>query len=237
MRTNLHEVMRGVDARICEWENDVERSKTLAFRSVNDASTTKPMAAMLQYNVALRVSRLGARLLRESIDDRRNGVLFGLTKRPMFESYTRGAWLDFVADPETVKKIMTRRKMDEENDWTTLKGEGRFPVLPEMWSALEEAGISKEMVAWMRTKGQWWNDHTHIGPRAMLLGWSNEGGVIHYTDKQLGDDIHTVIEIGAQCAARFHTLISSGSETYKEDHIYRERDQLRKNANEFLTVQ
>lgn len=236
-KTELHTVMRQIEAKIRAWQKDVERSKGFEFKYVNAASKTKTMAAMLQYNVALRVSRLGANLLVESIDNRRNGVLFGLTKRPMFESYTRGAWLDLVADAECVEKIMTRRRLDSENNWTTLKGKGSFPLLRDMWSALEEAGMLKEMVVWMRTRGQWWNDNTHIGPRAMLMGWSNEGGVIHYTDKQIEDDIHTLVEIGAQCAARFHILNRSGSGTEKEDQIYRERDELRKYASDFLTVQ
>ena len=180
-RTNLRTVMCHIDERIQGWERDVEYSKRQDFRYVNVASKTKAMAAMLQYNVALRVSRLGATLLSESIDNRRNGVLFGLTKRPMFESYTRGAWLDFVADVEMVRKIMTRRKFDEKSNWTSLKGEESFPTLPQMWFALEETGMLKETVCWMRKYGQWWNDHTHIGPRAMLMGWSNEGG---------GDTLH-----------------------------------------------
>ena len=39
----------------------------------------------------------------------KEGLLFGLTKRPMFESYTRGIWLENVAD-EKLGEVLHRLK-------------------------------------------------------------------------------------------------------------------------------
>ena len=101
------EVLQEVHERLLAWKSGVDRSKKSPSHYIA-AIGWKGTAALLQYNVALRTARLGAYLLGRSLDDRQEGLLFALTRRPMFESYTRGMWLEHVADESFAEQFLAR---------------------------------------------------------------------------------------------------------------------------------
>ena len=102
------DVPRQIQTTLSTWEEAVDRAKKPRSRYIATIGW-KGMAALLQYNISLRTARLGATLLESSLDNRRDGLLFGLTKRPMFESYTRGMWLEFVADEDFAESFLIQK--------------------------------------------------------------------------------------------------------------------------------
>lgn len=220
------EVLQEVHERLLAWETGVDRSKKPPSHYIA-AIGWKGMAALLQYNVALRTARLGAYLLGRSLDDRQEGLLFGLTKRPMFESYTRGMWLEHVADECFAEQFLARSPGDKDRDWTTLASKRNAPSLDRMWNALDKQGILKDTVTWMRARKDWWNDSAHMAARSAWMGWSNEyGGIIH-NGEQIRNDLTALLEIGAQCAGHMHTLGEGRGDSEQERSIDEEKRRLR----------
>ena len=220
------ELLQEVHERLLAWETGVDRSKKPPSHYIATIGW-KGMAALLQYNVALRTARLGAHLLGRSLDDRQEGLLFGLTKRPMFESYTRGMWLEFVADETFAEQFLSRSPGDKERDWATLASKRNAPSLDKMWNALDKNRVSKETVTWMRTRKDWWNESAHMAARSAWMGWSNEYGEIIHNAEQIRNDLAALLEIGAQCAGHMHTLGEGRGESEQERSIDEEKRRLR----------
>ena len=101
----FRDVLRQIQTTLSTWEEAVDRAKKPRSRYIATIGS-KGMAALLQYNISLRTARLGATLLESSLDNRHDGLMFGLTKRPMFENYTRGMWLEFVADEDFAENFL-----------------------------------------------------------------------------------------------------------------------------------
>ena len=110
------------------------------------------MAALLRYNVSLRTARLGASLLESSLGNRRDGLLFGPTNRPMFNGYTRGMCLEFVADEDCAETFPARSPGDAERDWTTLADRRSAPGLTTTWSDLGKRKVMQATVRWMKSR-------------------------------------------------------------------------------------
>ena len=189
----LGEVLSEIHDKLSEWEAEIERTK-MPREFYTTKLGHKGMAALLYHSAALQLSRFGSYLLKESLENRRGGILFGLTKRPMIESYTRALWLEFIADDERTKQIMTRDK----SDYNILSGKKNFPQLNQMWDALQEENILKETINWMKKNRTWWNDSAHIGPNAVFTGWSNEYTDVFHNNQKIVRDLHTLVEIGTQ---------------------------------------
>ena len=223
----LDETLQQVRGRLTTWEVEVDRAKKSPSRYTATIGW-KGMAALLQYNVSLRTARLGASLLESSLDNRRDGLLFGLTKRPMFESYTRGMWLEFVADEDFAQSFLSRSPGDAERDWTTLASRRSSPGLPKMWSDLGKRKIMEATLRWMKARKDWWNDSTHMAARSAWMGWSNEYGAVIHNDEQIRGDLVALLEIGAQCAGHMHTLSLGGGESEQERIIDDEKQRLRR---------
>ena len=183
------------------------------------------MAAILQYNATVKIARLGANLLEKSMENRKEILLFGLTKRPMFESYTRGMWFEHVADERRAKDFLYRSKRDKETQWKTLGSEMGTPGLERMWNDLLKKNVMRETVEWMKEKKDWWNDSTHVTARSVLMGWSNKHGEVLQDDKQMKGDLVALVETGAQCAGHIHTLNEGNSA--REIRIHQEKQKLR----------
>ena len=147
----FRDVLRQIHTRLSTWEEAVDRAKSPRSRYIATIGW-KGMAALLQYNISLRTARLGTSLLKCSLDNRREGLLFGLTKRPMFESYTRGMWLEFVADEDFAESFLSRSPGDVKRDWTTLASKRNSPGLTKMWSDLSKRKIMEDTVRWMKGK-------------------------------------------------------------------------------------
>ena len=173
----------------------------------------------------VKVARLGVSLLEKSMENREESLLHGLTKRPMFESYTRGMWFEYVADEKQAEDFLLRSKKDEENEYMTLRSEKASPSLEKMWNALQKEDLMRNMVEWIRKRKDWWNDSTHITARSVQMGWSNEYGEIIQKDEYMKDDLTTFLEIGAQCAGHIHTLIEGNDAI--EERILQEKQKLR----------
>ena len=220
----MSETVRAVHRKLLEWEQDVEHSKKPISQYVATIGC-KGKAAILQYNAALKIVRLGADLLEKSMENRKESLLFGLTKRPMFESYTRGMWFEHVADEERAKDFLSRSERDKKEEWKTLKSKKPSPKLENMWKALEDKDIEKETIEWMRRKRNWWDDSTHVTARSVLMGWSNEYGETIQNDGQVKNDLTSLVEIGARCAGRIHTL-NEGNRA-REERIHEEKQELR----------
>ena len=226
-KSELPEVLSEIHQKLSVWELEVERSKKPSSRYIATIGW-KGMAAMLQYYAAVRIARLGADLLERSLVNRRDGLLFGLTKRPMFESYTRGMWLEFVADEEFAKENLSRSSGDVEREWMTLASKRKSPSLDKMWNNLHKKDVLRETVSWMRSKKDWWNDSIHISARSAWMGWSNEYGEVIYSDEQIKSDLTALLEIGAQCAGHILTLDEGLGESEKEQIIHKEKQRLRR---------
>ena len=222
-RKELQEIHR----KLSTWEKAVDRSKKPRSRYTATIGW-KGMAALLQYNIALRTARLGACLLERSLDNRQDGLLFGLTKRPMFESYTRGMWLEFVADEDFAESFLSRSRVDAEREWTTLASKRNSPGLAKMWNDLNKRKIMEDTVSWMKGKKDWWNDSTHMAARSAWMGWSNEYGEVIHNNEQIRSDLVALLEIGAQCAGHMHTLSKGRGESEQERFIHDEKERLRR---------
>ena len=219
-RSELSETLRIATQKLREWEQEVEGSK----REIFEYPSSKARAALLQYNAALKLARLGAELLTRTVANRAEGSLFGLTKRPMFESYTRGIWFEHVATEGKARGFLKRNQQDKDREWKTLKSESPPPnSLETMWNALEKKKLLEPTVRWMRNKKDWWNDSTHMNARSVLMGWSNENGRIIQNDEQVGGDLHALIEIGAQSAGYMHRIMGNQN----AERIFHEGNQLR----------
>ena len=222
----VRKVLREIHRILSTWEKAVDRSKTPRSRYIATIGW-RGMAALLQYNISLRTARLGACLLERSLDNRQDGLLFGLTKRPMFESYTRGIWLEFVADEGFAKSFLSRSPGDAEREWTSLASKKNSPGLVRMWNDLNKHKIMEDTVSWMKGKKDWWNDSTHMTARSAWMGWSNEYGDVIHNNKQIRSDLVALLEIGAQCAGHMHTLSEGCGESEQERFIHEEKQRLR----------
>ena len=223
----FRDVLRQIQTTLSTWEEAVDRAKKPRSRYIATIGW-KGMAALLQYNISLRTARLGATLLESSLDNRQDGLMFGLTKRPMFESYTRGMWLECVADEDFAENFLSRSPGDAERDWTTLASRRNSPGLAKMWSDLNKRKIMKDTVRWMKGKKDWWNDSTHMAARSAWMGWSNEYGAVIHNDEQVRGDLVALLEIGAQCAGHMHTLSQGRGESEQERVIDDEKQRLRR---------
>ena len=223
----FRDALQLIRTTLSTWEDAVDRAKKPRSRYIATIGW-KGMAALLQYNISLRTARLGAFLLESSVDNRREGLLFGLTKRPMFESYTRGMWLEFVADEEFAESFLCRSPNDAERDWTTLASKRNSPGLAKMWSDLNKHRITEDTVCWMKGKKDWWNDSTHMAGRSAWMGWSNEYGAVIHNDDQIRGDLLALLEIGAQCAGHMHTLSRGPGGSEQERVIHEEKQRLRR---------
>ena len=141
----LGEVLSEIHQKLLDWEAEIEHKKMPRAFYIAKLGN-KGMAALLYHSAALQIGRLGSFLLKESVDNRREGMLFGLTKRPMIESYTRTLWLEFIANDERVEQIMTRDK----SDYNILSGEKNFPTLNQMWDKLQEGDVLRETINWLQ---------------------------------------------------------------------------------------
>ena len=218
----LGELLSEINQKLLRWEAEIERTKKPRTYYIAELGNNG-MAALLYHSAALQISRFAAYLLRNSLTNRRDGMLFGLTKRPMIESFTRALWLEFIADDERAKHIMKR----DMGDVNILSGAGSFPFLNQMWGDLKEASVLEETIDWLQKNKTWWNDAAHIGPNALYMGWSNEYADKFNTNQRIARDLHTLLEIGSQCAGRFYVLHNNGIDTGKTTFIHQEGEQLR----------
>lgn len=225
-RVSFRDVLCEIQTALSTWEEAVDRAKKPLSQYITTIGW-KGMAALLQYNISLRTARLGATLLDGSLNNRREGLLFGLTKRPMFESYTRGMWLEFVADEGFAESFLSRSPGDAKRDWKTLAGKQNSPSLTKMWGDLDKRKVMQDTVLWMKGKKDWWNDSTHMAARSAWMGWSNEYGAMIHNDEQVTGDLVALLEIGAQCAGHMHTLSQGRSESQQERVIDQEKKRLR----------
>ena len=120
----------------------------------------------LYIHLVVKIARLGAGLLEKSMENREESLLLGLTKRPMFESYTRGMWFEYMADEKQAKDFLFRSKQDEEKGYVTLRSEKATPGLEKMWNALQKENVMRDMLEWIRKRKDWWNDSTHVTARS-----------------------------------------------------------------------
>ncbi len=220
---DLSEILDEIHRSLSDWELEVERSKKPREHYIATIGL-KGTAAILQYNATVRIARLGADLLKRCLENRREGLVFGITQRPMLESFTSGMWFEFVAGDKEAKSFLTRSFEDQRREWTTLTSEKKRPSLRAMWDALHEKGVLPDTVIWMRKRNNWWNDSTHISARSVLMGWSNEYGEIIHNDKQVRNDLVTLLEIGSECVSHIHAI---NGESKKEQFIDNEKQRLR----------
>ena len=221
----LSEVARIAHRKLLEWEESIKPLKKLIPQHIETIGWKKT-AAILQYNAAVKIARLGASLLEKGIENREEGLLHGLTKRPMYESYTRGMWFEYVADEKQARDFLHRSKKDEENKYMTLQSEKASPGLSKMWSALQEKeGVIRDMVKWISERKDWWNDSTHVTARSLQMGWSNEYAEVIQKDEYMKNDLIAFLEIGSQCAGHIHALIEDNYAM--EEHIHQENRELR----------
>lgn len=224
-RSELSEVLRIASQKIRDWEREVDRSKGTIAQYVQTVGYKKT-AAMLQYSAALKIARLGTELLTRILEDPKEGLLFGLTKRPMFESYTRGIWVEHVADEDRAKGFMSKRPEE-----TNLKSEVPPPTLEGMWNALKKEPKTKILVPtvrWMQKKADWWNDATHISVRSISMGWFNEFRTANQRDKEIVNDLDALMEIAAQSTGYFHRINEGGViGSRKAERIFEEGNQFR----------
>ena len=237
----LNEMVKAVHRRLLEWEQEIECSKKPDLRQYRKTIGYRGEAAILQYNASMKIARLGAELLGRSIEDRKESLLLGLTKRPMLESYTRGMWFEYVAEEKQAKKFLSRSKRDKQKGWKTLKSERGTPTLDRMWNAIDKAleeknkesakwgpterRIVRETIKWMKGKKDWWNDSTHVTARSAWMAWSNEYGEMIQTDGQMKSDLLALLEVGTRCAGRIHTL--SELNKVRDRRILQEKKELR----------
>ena len=226
LKPGLEELVGEVSRNLSAWEAGVERTKKRPSVYVETIGW-KGMGAILQYNAAIRIASLGAQLLGSSLKNRQDGLLFGLTKRPMFESYTRGIWLEFVAKEEYAENFLFRSSGDEARAWKTLLSKRKSPSLDRMWNDLNKQNIMRTTVSWMRGKKDWWNDSVHMAARSVWMGWSNEYGAVIHNNEQIRNDLIALLEIGAQCAGHVHTLNEGRRESEKAQRIHKEKQRLR----------
>ena len=224
--SELKEASKDLRKMLQRWEREVERSKKPLHEHVNDIGW-KRTAAIFQYSASVKIARLGAELLDTTIDNRMEGLLFGLTKRPMFETYTRGIWLEHVADDKHAMEFLKRKDQDRDREWKTLGSVRMTPKLEKMWNEMEKKDLLKDTVAWMKSKKEWWNDSTHVNARSVLMGWSHEYGEVIQNDEEIRGDLSALVEIGGQCAGHIHTLTLGDAESAQERLILEEKRLLR----------
>ena len=138
----MSETVRAVHRKLLEWEQEIEQLKKSVYPSTEGVKNKK-MAALLQYNATLKIARLGAELLERSIENRSEGLLLGLTKRPMFESYVRGMWFEHVADERQAEGFLYRDKKRGEE---TMKSRIPPPNLEKILKILQSKGIEEKTV-------------------------------------------------------------------------------------------
>ena len=170
--SELSEIVRAVHTKLLEWEQEIEQLKKSVYPST-EGIKNKKMAALLQYNATLKIARLGAELLERSMENRSEGLLLGLTKRPMFESYVRGMWFEHVADEKQAEGFLYR---DKKRGEYIMKSETPPPNLETILKILQDKNIEGEAVKWIKDNKYMWNDPVHVGGRSVWMGWSNEYG-------------------------------------------------------------
>ena len=226
-RSELAEILRIASQRLREWEQEVERLKGHPHIK---SLTGKGFAALLQYNATLKIARLGTELLGRAMVDPKEGLLFGLTKRPMIETYTRGIWLEKVATENNARGLLLRRsKEDAEMQWTTLRTQAKSPTLTGMWDALDNANVVEEAetLLWMRGKEAWWNHAVHVNARSVWMGWSDETEKMVRYDEEIKGDFAALIELAARCARHIHRIIEGVDGSPRVQRIFKEKDHLR----------
>ena len=160
-------------------------------------------------------------------------MLFGLTKRPMVESYTRALWLELAAKEVFAKQVFKRDMSNTE----ILLGEKNFPSLNHMWDDLQKKDVLPETIDWIQKKRTWWNDSAHIGPNAAYMGWSNEYVIVFHDNQSVVRNLHTLLEIGTQCAGRFYVLHNGGVDASETTNIHRKGEQLRSRVASLRNVE
>ena len=218
--SELSEIAGAVHRKLLEWEQEIEQLKKSVYQSI-EGIKNKKMAALLQYNATLKITRLGAELLERSIENRSEGLLLGLTKRPMFESYVRGMWFEHVADEELAEGFLYT---DKEKQGETPKSRIPPPSLETVLKILQNKGIEEEAVKWMKDNKQMWNDPVHVGGRSVWMGWSNKYGEMIQDNEHMANDLVALVEIGARCAVRIHTLSGNSA---RGEGLYQENKKLR----------
>ena len=221
----LSEIAREIHRKLLEWEREIEHLKKSVYQATEEIESKK-MAPLLQYNAALKIARLGAELLERSMENRCEGLLLGLTRRPMFEGYVRGMWLEYVADEKRADGFLEAEQR---------KGTKSRILLPEfkrMLNDLQNEDIEGEPRGWIKDSVKWIKDHVdtlhesiHLGGLSVWMGWSNEYGERHHNDKQVIYNLGYLIEIGSRCARRLHTL--SENDSTRDIQIYQEKEEIR----------
>lgn len=219
----LSEIVRAVHRKLLDWEQEIEQlKKSVCPHPSIEVIKNKKKAALLQYNATLKIARLGAELLERSMENRSEGLLFGLTKRPMFESYVRGIWFEHVADEERAEGFLYT---DKKKQGETPRSRIPPPTLETVLKILQEKNIEEETVEWIKDNRQMWNDPVHVGGRSVWMGWSNEHGEMIHDNEHMANDLIALVEIAARCAGRIH-ILSEGNSARAEG-IYQENKELR----------
>ena len=220
----LSEIVRAVHTKLLEWEQEIEQLKKSVYQNTEEIEG-KNMAPLLEYNAALKIARLGAELLERSIENRCEGLLLGLTQRPMFEGYVRGLWLQYVADEKRADGFL------EAEQRRGTKSRIPLPKFEKMLNDLQNNGIEGEPRGWIKDTVKWIKDHEdtlnesiHMGGASVWMGWSNEYGERHHNDEQVIYNLISLIEIGSRCTRRLHTL--SGNDSTRDVQIYQEKQEI-----------
>ena len=221
----LSEIVRAVHRKLWEWEQEIEHLKKSVYQTTKEIESKK-MAPLLEYNAALKIAKLGAELLERSMENRCEGLLLGLTKRPMIEGYVRGMWLEYVADKKRADGFL------EAEQRKGTKSRIPLPKFEKMLNDLQNKDIEGEPRGWIKTTVKWIKDHEdtlnesiHLGGGNVWMGWSNELGEKFHNDKQVIFNLGALIEIGSQCARSLHTL--SENDGTRDIQIYQEKEEIR----------
>ena len=221
----LSEIARAVHRKLLEWEREIEHLKKSVCQNTEEIEVKK-MAPLLEYNAVLKIASLGAELLERSIENRCEGLLLGLTQRPMFEGYVRGLWLQYVADEERADGFL------EAEQRKGTKSRIPLPKFEKMLNDLQNKDIEGEPRRWIKDTVKWikyhedtLNESIHLGGASVWMGWSNEYGERHHNDEQVIYNLINFIEIGSRCARRLHTL--SGNDSTRDAQIYQEKEEIR----------
>ena len=223
--SELSEIARAVHGKLLEWEREIEHLKKSRYQTKEEIESKK-IGSLLEYNATLKIARLGAELLERSMENRCEGLLLGLTGRPMIEGYVRGMWLEHVADEKRADGFL------EAEQRKGTKSKKPLPKFRKMLKDLENKDIEGEPRGWIKNTVKWIRDHEdtlnesiHLGGASVWMGWSNKWGEKFHSDEQVIFNLGALIEIGSRCARRLRTL----SENYstRNVQIYQEKEEIR----------
>ena len=219
---SLSRIVTVASQRLRRWERDVD---SLKGEHRISHLTKKELAALFQYNATVRIARLGAEILTRVTKHPREGLLFGLTQRPMFETYTRGLWLERVATEKQARGLLVPRHADAKTRRKTLRSQVSPPALTKMWDSLEKSALLDDVEAkhlhWMRGQETWWNDATHVD-LSVWLGWTDESGKAIHDDDVLRYDLIQVVGLAAQSARHIHRIIKGVDRSLAVERIFKE---------------